>query len=272
MESAGNVVATTAIEIDNITNRITRVADNAPVNSVADALPQAAPTPNPVIVDIETDHPVEMADSVYASPRPRGVLSCKTDQGTPVATGAFPRPLTPMEVNGFISDEDKLGRDRGCPLVRVENPTTSYNCWGFTFLPPTTRSGAGAWIQHPLDVANIINHNGYVEISAQEAQPLDVVVYIDDCGVITHTGLVMNSSPNNPIPTIRSKWGPGSLLDHPADCVPSDYLQAPDEAGQRRCDGVGAIRYFRKMGGYCNLSDPAYALNNNTVFCEVLPN
>ncbi len=91
-----------------------------------------------------------------------------------------------------------------------------YNCHGLTFASRRTR------IEEFSSIALILRDDKYEEVPREQALPGDIVIYYDDSGDLTHSGLVvLNEPPLNPL--ICSKWGNGPEFVHGLYNVPSVY-------------------------------------------------
>lgn len=80
--------------------------------------------------------------------------------------------------------------------------TGRYNCHGLTFGSRRT------CIDDATSLANILKHDGYIEVLIAEILPGDIVLYFDTDGTVSHSGLVVEVPPTLPLfPKIVSKWG-----------------------------------------------------------------
>lgn len=97
-------------------------------------------------------------------------------------------------------------------------PNPIYNCHGMTFGNARTTIG-------PESLQMILNDDGYTEIQSENCLPGDVVIYYNDRGEITHSGIVVIKPSNDPfkIPWVVSKWGKYSEVYHQAYNVPPIY-------------------------------------------------
>ncbi len=84
------------------------------------------------------------------------------------------------------------------------------NCHGWVF-------SGGRYLIGGRDVPAILEDNGYQEVT--EPRPGDLVVYRDDEGVVTHTGVVRYVTPGEPV-LVESKWGNLGVYLHRVDDSP----------------------------------------------------
>jgi len=102
--------------------------------------------------------------------------------------------------------------------IRRNEPNPIYNCHGMTFACARTTVG-------PESVQTILEDDGYTEIQADHVLPGDVIIYYDDNGEITHSGIVVSKPSDDwtKIPWVVSKWGKYSEVYHQANDVPLMY-------------------------------------------------
>ncbi len=77
--------------------------------------------------------------------------------------------------------------------------SSSYNCHGLTFA--SRRTG----IENPRVVEEIVQHDDYVRVPRNEVLPGDIVIYVDDQGDISHSGIVVEVM--QLAVKVLSKWG-----------------------------------------------------------------
>jgi len=106
---------------------------------------------------------------------------------------------------------------RYAPATIRTEVSASYNCHGLTFASRRTR------IEEFSSLALILKDDKYEEVSRKQALPGDIVIYYDNNGDLTHSGLVVLNDPPLYIPLICSKWGNGPELVHGLYNVPSVY-------------------------------------------------
>jgi hypothetical protein len=92
-----------------------------------------------------------------------------------------------------------------------------YNCHGLTFASRRTRIAEGS------SIALIRVHDNYDEIERRAVLPGDLVVYYDDDGDATHSGIVVANEEPLFVPIIVSKWGSGPEAIHRYFDVPQVY-------------------------------------------------
>jgi hypothetical protein len=121
-------------------------------------------------------------------------VTAQTDKGTPI------RVFT----NRIGGNPDHSAEDaflRGAALenrvIQTAPPDKTYNCHGWTF-------AAGQYHLVGREVELILADNGYTPVE----QPAvgDVIVYRDETGAITHTGVVKATGADGVV-LIESKWG-----------------------------------------------------------------
>ena len=92
-----------------------------------------------------------------------------------------------------------------------------YNCHGLTLAARRTRITDSPWVER------IVRDDAYREVSLREALPGDLIIYYDDNGDATHSGMVVSNEPTLFIPLILSKWGSGPEVIHRLHDVPLVY-------------------------------------------------
>ena len=101
-------------------------------------------------------------------------------------------------------------------VEQVAPPSDRYDCHGWVF------TGGEKWINND-QVQQIIDDNGYIIIPPGAVEVGDLVIYRDDEGNITHSGVVTAVDENGQPTQIESKWGSlGRYLHGPGD-VPDSY-------------------------------------------------
>lgn len=96
----------------------------------------------------------------------------------------------------------------GSQLIRTAEPDPNYNCHGWVFT-------GGQFILAPEAVEMILQDNGYYEVRSPRVG--DIVVYYDQGGMITHTGIVRAVGEEDFL-LVESKWG----------CSGGRYLHLPE--------------------------------------------
>lgn len=90
---------------------------------------------------------------------------------------------------------------------------TTYWCHGYTFGGSTARGGPySIW---GSDVPTVLNDDGWKQTYSCMAQAADILVFRDDAGQVTHSGIIRSvSAPGAQVDdtasTVESKWGSGS--------------------------------------------------------------
>ncbi|MDP4078757.1 hypothetical protein [Acidovorax sp. A1169] len=80
--------------------------------------------------------------------------------------------------------------------------TGRYNCHGLTFASRRT------CIDDSSSVARILEHDKYKEVILSTVLPGDVILYVDNDGIISHSGIVTEVTDTLPrCQKIVSKWG-----------------------------------------------------------------
>lgn len=81
---------------------------------------------------------------------------------------------------------------------------------------------------HPnQSVEAVLQDDKYVEIQLGSVLPGDVVLYFDEDGALTHSGLVVEYNPEHFSPVICSKWGCGGEFVHYLGDCPKSYGRRP---------------------------------------------
>lgn len=102
------------------------------------------------------------------------------------------------------------------PLARkLSQIEPHYNCHGFVFA--SRRTGI-----LPNELMKILTEDCYKEISKDNVNEGDVVIYISSIGDIEHSGLVVErpNKNNHNTPQIISKWGKANEFFHPVNYSP----------------------------------------------------
>lgn len=103
--------------------------------------------------------------------------------------------------------------------VRVRSaPNHYYNCHGMTFASSRTRV-------FPESIQMILDDDGYTEVKDSDALPGDVIIYYDEKGEISHSGIIVTrpSEGQYGFPLVVSKWGILSEVCHLAWNIPKQY-------------------------------------------------
>lgn len=97
-------------------------------------------------------------------------------------------------------------------------PNPFYNCFGLTFASSRT-------MVSQKDIPMIKEDDGYEEIGRDDALPGDVIIYYDDNGEISHSGIIVTKPSNGEFnyPWVVSKWGMLSEVYHLAYVIPEQY-------------------------------------------------
>lgn len=201
------------IEINNITRVI--YYNGAPVTTIREIFSDLLHTPAGDYMYLTMDFPYWL--TIFMTPVSHLQIQSymddfTTDKGRPIKTipDGWPWPPPPDAPPWYTEDE---ARDRtitevnnssinghsigalismGVITPTVITPTDSYNCWGWTF------TCGSAWMTNPIDVDKVLSDNGYTQITptaSAPAQPGDVIVYRDERGNVTHTGIVRKVDP-----------------------------------------------------------------------------
>jgi hypothetical protein len=202
----------------------------------------ASLAPDPCELPLE--HPLHaLADG------PRNLAEVKpspaqTDRGRSVTVSSrVPRKHIDAD---FLAKQSEVIRRWGFheQIITVRDCDQDCNCHGWVF------TGGRYWIAGG-QVAGILEDNGYEEV--MEPRPGDLVVYRDDKGDITHTGLVRCAGGDGPL-LIESKWGGLGRFLHP----PEVHCYAPDEPRYYRSPRQGHI--LRGFPGAPTSPPPVLAL------------
>jgi hypothetical protein len=169
-----------------------------------------------------------------AALRPAVGERATTDRGTPVSVYTYhhDRDLAPT----LAASEESTVRSRSMALqaIRTAPPDTVSNCHGWVF------TGGRYWVVG-RDVETILRDNGYRPVAAPRGR--DVVVYRDESGTITHTGLVLGVRDDGSA-LVESKW---SWLGR--------YVHAPEaqpfgtQIAYYRTDRPGHLVHFEPSAG-----------------------
>lgn len=94
----------------------------------------------------------------------------------------------------------------------------SYNCHGLAFASRRTK------ITESLALTTILTDDAYDRIQGpKDALPGDLVIYYDDDGDPTHSGVVLENLAPLFNPKVLSKWGNGPEVIHQLHYVPAVY-------------------------------------------------
>lgn len=97
-----------------------------------------------------------------------------------------------------------------CRIIRTGEVDPASNCHGWVFT-------GGRYAIHPDDVEIILHDNGYQPVASPSKG--DIIVYRNEAGVVTHTGIVLEVVHENLV-LIESKWGPLGRFLHPPEYQP----------------------------------------------------
>lgn len=119
--------------------------------------------------------------------------------------------------NQFVKWESKLQN-----VVWRSGPTARYNCHGLTFAARRT------CIYESEAIAQILQEDGYVEVSAESVLAGDIILYISSDNDVEHSGIVIEAPNNNllNVPLVLSKWGAFAELIHRANNCPYTFANA----------------------------------------------
>lgn len=124
----------------------------------------------------------------------------------------------PHELNQFSDLERTYGQD----IQRRVEPTPRYNCHGLSFGARRT------CIESPATVRQVLQEDGYVEVTRDVAGPGDFVLYFSEDGDIEHSGLLLQAPAAQPlgVPLVLSKWGRYAEVVHLANRCPYNFAFA----------------------------------------------
>jgi hypothetical protein len=131
-------------------------------------------------------------------------LVAVTDRGRVIPVFRYSTSNTPERA---LAISESLKSDTDSTAIFRAPPDPRANCHGWLFT-------GGRFLIKGDDVQQILDDNGYGRVSEPEAG--DIVVYRDNSGYISHTGLVRGILDDDTI-IIESKWG-----------VEGTYLHAPE--------------------------------------------
>ncbi|MEZ6139385.1 MAG: hypothetical protein R3B84_02330 [Zavarzinella sp.] len=157
----------------------------------------------------------EYLESVASKPPTKPIeAAAVTDTGKSLT---FHAPLR-MRSDQVISDNEKKtlsGIPAGNRVIRHEPASDRCNCHGWVF------SGGRYWLTAE-NVEQILTDNGYQTVKTPI--PGDVVIYRDDTGYITHTGMVYGAGSTTRTQVI-GKWGWMGVYIHYVDesCYGKNY-------------------------------------------------
>jgi hypothetical protein len=100
--------------------------------------------------------------------------------------------------------------------TRRREPTTAYNCHGFTFGLRRTA------IVDERAIALVLDDDGFTEVTQADARPGDVALYYDESGMVSHTGVVVQVERlgRHRHIMVLSKWGNAGEYIHEAATCP----------------------------------------------------
>ena len=134
---------------------------------------------------------------------------------------------------GPSGDVHKAATDAGTPIeIWRPHDGTTYWCHGYTFGGASAKGGPySLWGDV---VPTVLQDDGWKQTYSCMAQPKDILVFWDDKGLVTHSGIVRGVSPpgggqvNDAASTLESKWGNGSHNTSSWETNAKDY-------GKYRC-------------------------------------
>jgi hypothetical protein len=97
-------------------------------------------------------------------------------------------------------------------------PDPYYNCHGMTFASSRTKV-----FDESIDM--ILHDDGYKKVEADKALPGDVIIYYNEKGEISHSGIITTRPSEGKFgyPWVVSKWGVLNEMHHLAYDVPQEY-------------------------------------------------
>lgn len=101
--------------------------------------------------------------------------------------------------------------------IKRSDVSSLYNCHGLTFASRRTR------IYDPKEIQKIIVDDNYIEIPQNQAVAGDIVLYLSENGDANHSGVVIESHPNDLNTKVFSKWGNGAEFIHGVHDCPGMY-------------------------------------------------
>lgn len=138
-----------------------------------------------------------------------------TALGNPIDNGQI------LEISTFESNQfSRLSKWHQSGTPRSP-PTPRYNCHGMTFA--SRRTG----IFDRAAINQILDDDGYLEVSASQALPGDIIIYFAPDGDPEHSGIVV-SAPTSElrVPQVVSKWGKYYEFVHWANNCPYSFATA----------------------------------------------
>jgi hypothetical protein len=104
-------------------------------------------------------------------------------------------------------------------LVERHPPTGFYNCHGLTF------GGRRAWVYGDGNsIGEILEDDAYEEVASATSHAGDVILYFDENGAITHSGIVVEFTITLPrTARVCSKWAQSAEFVHWANQCPYGY-------------------------------------------------
>jgi hypothetical protein len=96
-------------------------------------------------------------------------------------------------------------------------PSPLFNCHGLTFASRRTR------ILDWQNILKIIKDDAWQEIEMRDVLPGDVVIYFDDEGDPSHSGIIVEAPGDRLLPRVCSKWGSAGEFIHWLTDVPQIY-------------------------------------------------
>lgn len=128
-------------------------------------------------------------------------------------------PITNCQESDFSINQkipDYAQEKKGVIVRSAPNPY--YNCHGMTFASSRTKV-------FPESIQMILDDDGYTEVKDCEALPGDVILYYDEKGEVSHSGIIITklSEGQYNYPWVVSKWGVLNEVYHLAWDIPRQY-------------------------------------------------
>lgn len=121
------------------------------------------------------------------------------------------------DISGYDLNRSKQLEREYPRAKRRSKPSALFNCHGLTFACRRTK------ITEREVLDQILTEDHWTEIKEEEALPADIVIYYDDSGDPSHSGVVTSVDELVKVPNIVSKWGSGPEFIHSAPYVPPIY-------------------------------------------------
>jgi hypothetical protein len=142
--------------------------------------------------------------------RPAEGAWAATDRGRSVPLFTYP---TDPALTGTLAEEEGAlldGRVPSLRVIRAAPPDPTSNCHGWVF------TGGRFWVKGDA-VEDILRDNDYLRVEAP--RPGDLVVYRDERGALSHTGVV-SSVGSDGLVLLESKWSWLGRYVHAAEAHP----------------------------------------------------